>query len=140
MLFNVLCVRFSPAAVPGMQPEAPAILQNLPEKVARYVDQELHLVVVAQGCGQLQYQWFRDGKKLPFGTSNELLVNGVGLGDQGVYNCRVTSDLGGSVLSGDSTVTGKCINNRLVHLYSKCHIGNRGIHFKLFSLFSVSCN
>lgn len=101
---------YSPSgAVPGALPDAPIILQNPRENEDLFVDDNLHLVVVAQGSGQLSYQWFRDGKKLPYGTSNELFVNKVSLGDCGVYNCRVTSDLGGSVMSGDSIVTGKSI-------------------------------
>lgn len=82
------------------------ITQPLPEIIFQ-PGQELRLVVVARGVGQLLYQWFRDSQRLPFGASHELHLPTAQVSDQGIYTCRVSSELGGSVLSNPCTVVGR---------------------------------
>ena len=73
------------------------------------VGEELRLYVEASCAagGQLTYQWFRDGNKLNYGASKELLVPRARLEDQGTYTCRVRSEHGGSALTDPSHVTGE---------------------------------
>jgi hypothetical protein len=83
-----------------------------PEESDVHVEEELRLFVEA-ACGaggQLSFQWFRDSKKLNYGTSSELLVKRVRLEDQGVYSCRISSQHGGSCLSHDFRVTGQLLD------------------------------
>lgn len=85
-------------------------MQSLGE-VNVQIGEELRLFVEATcgAGGQLYYQWFRDGKKLNYGTSSELLVKHVRLEDQGSYSCRVRSEHGGSSLTNATQVTGQFV-------------------------------
>lgn len=79
------------------------------EEVKVQVGEELRLVVEATcgAGGQLFYQWFRDGKKLNYGTVSELLVKHVRMEDRGAYSCSIRSEHGGSCLSNTTQVTGE---------------------------------
>jgi hypothetical protein len=52
------------------------------------------LSVLAQGSGQLTYQWFKDGVAINSGTNSSLLFPSVLLTDGGLYSVVVTSTLG----------------------------------------------
>ena len=88
---------------------SPKIIVHTPSQVKVQVGQELRLFVEAV-CGlggKLTYQWFRDGEKLNYGTTSEMLVNPARLEDQGAYSCRITSEHGGSSLSDITQVIGQ---------------------------------
>lgn len=89
--------------------ESPTIVMQSPEEVEVQVGEELRLFVEAScgAGGKLSFQWFRDSKKLNYGTSSELLVKRVRLEDQGTYSCRISSQHGGSCLTNSSQVTGQ---------------------------------
>ena len=88
-------------------PASPQILQAPSGEYQVYVNEELRLVVVANAPQELTYQWFRDSHPLPYSTGNELYIKQVQVVDQGVYNCRVSTKLGGSKLTDDCMVHGK---------------------------------
>lgn len=67
----------------------------------------LYLVVVAEGPPPLTFQWFKEGVALPYGTSNELVIQPLQLQNQGAYTCSVTAGNGASMLSNEAIVTGK---------------------------------
>lgn len=80
-----------------------------PSDMMIMVGDELRLFVEAKcsGGGKLFYQWFREGKKLNYGNSRELLVKHVNLEDQGSYYCQVNSEHGGSSLTNGTQVKGE---------------------------------
>lgn len=65
----------------------------------------LYLVVAAEGPPPLTFQWYKDGCILPYGSSNELVIQFVQLQHQGTYMCSVTSGTGVSKLSSEAAVT-----------------------------------
>ncbi len=89
--------------------EPPTIILQSPPDLKVLVGEELHLYVEASCAagGQLSFQWFRDGNKLNYGASKELLVQHVRMEDQGTYTCRVGSEHGGSALTNPTHVTGQ---------------------------------
>lgn len=113
---------------------SPQILQAPSGEHHLNINHELHLVVVASAppTQELSYQWFRDGQALPYSTGNELYIQHVQVGDQGVYNCRVSTKLGGSKLTEDCVVHGE--PNCLLHcdtilqwcVYGMCSAGASG--------------
>ena len=88
--------------------EIPQLLQCPGTHIEVNADHKLQLTVLATvpSGAHLSYQWFRDSKLLEFGTGPELLVPHAHITDGGNYNCRVTSDLGGSILTSNCQVTG----------------------------------
>lgn len=87
------------------------ILREWPEpNLATALDSKLHLRVVATGHPgvTLSYQWLRDAKTLGYATSSDLVISRMGVKDFGAYNCRVTSDLGVSVLTPSCVVSREC--------------------------------
>ncbi len=79
--------------------------------MAAALDSKLHLRVVATGHPgvTLSYQWLRDTKPLEYALSPDLVIPRVSLKDFGAYNCRVTSDLGVSVLTPSCMVSRECV-------------------------------
>ena len=55
---------------------------------------------------KLEYQWFVNGKELPYGTKPDLVIKNVQLSDAGVYVCCVKSSNGSSVLTKGAEVIG----------------------------------
>ena len=76
---------------------APAVLE---------VGNKLFLSCQASGPGKLEYQWFVNGKELPYGTKPDLVIKNVQLSDAGVYVCCVKSSNGSSVLTKGAEVIG----------------------------------
>ncbi|XP_037758521.1 mucosa-associated lymphoid tissue lymphoma translocation protein 1 isoform X1 [Chelonia mydas] len=54
--------------------------------------QTVKLCCWATGYPFLHYQWFKQKKEVPHGTSPELIFNPVSVNDSGFYICRVNSD------------------------------------------------
>ena len=92
-----------------LPPESPKIILQSHTEMEVALGGELRLFVEATcgSGGKLFYQWFRDGKKLVYGTVHELLVGSARLEDQGTYFCRVSSENGGSSLTNSSQVIGE---------------------------------
>lgn len=97
-------------------PASPEIIQASSGDYHVGVNEEFRLVVVANAAQELNYQWFRDSQPLPYSTGNELYIKQVQLGDQGVYNCRVSTKLGGSKLTDNCVVHGKG-DYKLYHIH-----------------------
>ena len=91
----------------SLSPASPQILQATSGDYPVGLNEEVRLIVVASAAQELSYQWFRDNQPLPYSTGNELYIKQLQLGDQGVYNCRVSTKLGGSKLTDDCYVHGK---------------------------------
>ena len=58
------------------------------------VGQELVLRAAVSGIGPFQWQWYRDGKPIPGGNSDTLVISEVSLADAGIYTVRVSNVVG----------------------------------------------
>ena len=88
---------------------SPQIIQASSGEIQVNINEDFRLAVVATApqSQELYYQWFRDGQPMPYATGNELYIQHVQLGDQGVYSCRVSTKLGGSKLTDETILHGE---------------------------------
>lgn len=63
------------------------------------VGEEVTLVTYATGS-KLAYQWYKDGKRIPEATNQQLILTNVDFQTSGIYHCEVS---GASVCESDST-------------------------------------
>lgn len=122
-LVIVLCISFSSAS--------PRIMLQPPSEITVVIGNEMRLFVEASsGRGdKLYYQWFCNGNKLNYGTSNELFVKHANLEDQGNYSCRVRSEHGGSCLTNGSQVIGEWTFKHTMNLYHVWYLHRVGINW-----------
>jgi hypothetical protein len=112
---------------------SPQIIQASSGEFQIGVNNELRLVVVASAAQELSYQWFRDNQPLPYSTGNELYIKQVQLGDQGIYNCRVSTKFGGSKLTDDCIVHGKDLKV-YKHIISQRNVHTCELHVVPYSV------
>ncbi|XP_064900608.1 mucosa-associated lymphoid tissue lymphoma translocation protein 1 homolog isoform X6 [Columba livia] len=63
-----------------------------PDSQAVLAGQVVKLCCWATGHPFVRYQWFKQEKEIPHGTSPELVLNPVNVNDSGFYICRVNSE------------------------------------------------
>jgi hypothetical protein len=90
----------------SMNPDTPKFIEH-PQPQILEVGQKLYLTCQAQGSGPLEYQWFRNGEALVYGTGPDLIIGKVQMADQGVYVCCVKTPNTSSALSKGAQVVGK---------------------------------
>jgi hypothetical protein len=78
-------------AVPG--PE----IQTQPEGASLVAGENHTFTVVANGEGDLSYQWFKDGTLIDGANAASLTLNPVGVADSGSYSVQVSDDNGTTV-------------------------------------------
>ena len=83
------------------------IINDHPQPQILEVGQKLFLTCQASGPGTLEYQWFRNGEALIYGTKQELVIPEVQIADQGVYVCCIKSNNGSSTLSKGAEIIGR---------------------------------
>lgn len=71
--------------------------------------QELRLVVVAEGPGVLNYQWYHNGQPIQYGGGHELYFEQVRLENEGEYCCGVSCPGSVSILSEVAQVKGETV-------------------------------
>lgn len=86
------------------------VINDHPQPQILEVGQKLFLTCQASGPGTLEYQWFRNGEALIYGTKQELVIPEVQMGDQGVYVCCIKSNNGSSTLSKGAEIIGRFSN------------------------------
>ncbi|GAA4400860.1 hypothetical protein GCM10023187_14450 [Nibrella viscosa] len=77
---------------------ATAITNPLPGSVTTCIGSPYTVAVGAVGSN-LQYQWFKDGKRITGQTTATLTIAGVQARDAGTYSCSITGDCSSSALS-----------------------------------------
>lgn len=88
--------------------DTPKIVEH-PQAQLLEVGNKLFLTCQAQGVGPFEYQWFRNGEELIYGTKQDLIIDRVQLADQGVYVCCIKTSSGSSALTKGAEVIGKRI-------------------------------
>ena len=88
--------------------DTPKIVEH-PQAQVLEVGNKLFLTCQAQGVGPLNYQWFRNGEALIYGTKQDLVINEVQMADQGVYVCCVKTSNGSSALTKGAEIVGQFV-------------------------------
>ena len=88
--------------------DTPKIVEH-PQAQVLEVGNKLFLTCEAQGVGPLNYQWFRNGEALIYGTKQDLVINEVQMADQGVYVCCVKTSNGSSALTKGAEIVGQFV-------------------------------
>lgn len=87
--FFFICVFFLSSCMLFAQ-EPPTVTQH-PNSGNKCVGGNISLSIVAEGEGDLSYQWFKDGDPLVGEESEVLTIDPVSEDDTGLYFCRVTN-------------------------------------------------
>lgn len=90
-----------PSGIQGAK--TPLLSKQAPESLVLKVGAPLRLSLAAEGSGELEYRWFRDGRPLPAFQGPELSLEAVSAADAGHYQLLV-HNLQGSVLSREIVV------------------------------------
>ena len=72
-----------------------AIVEEEPAARVRR-DDDIALTCVAEGSGELQFDWFHNGRKLPKNRTRVLMLNAVGSAESGTYVCVARNAAGQS--------------------------------------------
>ena len=94
--------------------DTPKVIEH-PQPQVLEIGHKLFLTCQAQGSSPLEFQWFRNGEALIYGTAQELVINKVQMADQGVYVCCIKNASGSSVLTKGAQVVGKFILYRKLY-------------------------
>ena len=76
----------------------PPVIKVQPEGQEIFPDEEFKIWVVAEGTPPLNYEWYKNGTKIPDATSSIFSISSVSESDQAVYWATV-SNIAGSVTS-----------------------------------------
>ena len=68
---------------------APPLIEHAPTAQAAFRGQRVVLAVTASGVPEVEYQWFRDGQRLPGETRRELVFEEAQPADAGAYHVRL---------------------------------------------------
>jgi len=88
----------------------PEIIKQPVDQTVTFGDTRAVFNVKAQGTGSLFYQWYKgsveEGNKIPGASSPVLTIENPAVSENNgaVYYCKISSDLGGSVISGPASL------------------------------------
>ena len=111
--------------------DTPKIVEH-PQAQVLEVGNKLFLTCQAQGVGPLNYQWFRNGEALIYGTKQDLVINEVQMADQGVYVCCVKTSNGSSALTKGAEIVGQ-----FVVVPPGLGVENKFLLFEIIHMYSV---
>lgn len=91
LLLIISCLLLGITAVFSQEPP---FITNHPASGNKCIGDNITLNVIAEGEGDLLYEWYKDGDVLIGEESDQLVISNLTGDDTGVYFCRVTNDNG----------------------------------------------